>query len=232
MNCFTPPLTLLKLSAVSKKRNTTARIFMEERIRAIGMLHSGANRLSVRFGKNFNEPEVLLTFIAVLAGKLQLIARTGIVSEPLEYALDALPIITPRHRRARLVWARRYLSRFDSFTWLHYDETGKIDNTKVDGSFISDGFFNWKQGPVKFRKHDGSECHKEAVERRFPQLRVTCERCCQRGTAKEKTDNWKHLYQNESSHKTHHINLQKLDRLPNVWRLSTPLFMSEYLFFN
>ena len=34
---------------------------------------------------------------------------------------------------------------------------GKIGNTKVEGSFISDGFSNWKEGPVKFRKHDGSE---------------------------------------------------------------------------
>ncbi|KAH3877644.1 hypothetical protein DPMN_001519 [Dreissena polymorpha] len=43
--------------------------------------------------------------------------------------------------------------------------TDKIGNKKVHGSFISDGFSNWKQGPVKFWKHDGSECHKEAVER-------------------------------------------------------------------
>ncbi|KAH3849283.1 hypothetical protein DPMN_091679 [Dreissena polymorpha] len=42
---------------------------------------------------------------------------------------------------------------------------GKIGNTKVDGSFISDGFSNRKQGPVKFRKRDSSDCHKEAVQR-------------------------------------------------------------------
>ncbi|KAH3713447.1 hypothetical protein DPMN_073240 [Dreissena polymorpha] len=42
---------------------------------------------------------------------------------------------------------------------------GKIGNTKVDGGFISNGFSNWKQGPVKFWKLDGSDCHKEAVER-------------------------------------------------------------------
>ncbi|KAH3700256.1 hypothetical protein DPMN_075229 [Dreissena polymorpha] len=52
-------------------------------------------------------------------------------------------------------------------------KTGKIGNTKVDGSFISDGFSNWKQGPVKFWKHDGSECHKEAVERLVTLLATT-----------------------------------------------------------
>ncbi|KAH3849898.1 hypothetical protein DPMN_092302 [Dreissena polymorpha] len=35
-------------------------------------------------------------------------------------------------------------------------KTGKISNTKVDGSFISDCLSNWKQGPVKFWKHKGS----------------------------------------------------------------------------
>ncbi|KAH3874239.1 hypothetical protein DPMN_037481 [Dreissena polymorpha] len=59
-----------------------------------------------------------------------------------------------------------------------------ISITKVDCSFISDVFSNWKEGPVKFRMHDGSECHKRRSSdwRRFPPLRVTWERRSQRGT--------------------------------------------------
>ncbi|KAH3883762.1 hypothetical protein DPMN_007729 [Dreissena polymorpha] len=50
-----------------------------------------------------------------------------------------------------------------------------ISITKVDGSFISDGFSNWKEGPVQFREHDGSECHKEAVERLETLPATTCD---------------------------------------------------------
>ena len=42
---------------------------------------------------------------------------------------------------------------------------GKISNSKAEGSFISTGFSNWKDATSKFRKHQDSDCHKEAVER-------------------------------------------------------------------
>lgn len=32
-------------------------------------------------------------------------------------------------------------------------------------AFISDGFKNWKKATLKFREHDNSDCHREAVER-------------------------------------------------------------------
>lgn len=32
-------------------------------------------------------------------------------------------------------------------------------------AFISDGFKNWKKATIKFREHDNSDCHREAVER-------------------------------------------------------------------
>ncbi|KAH3790855.1 hypothetical protein DPMN_169063 [Dreissena polymorpha] len=72
---------------------------------------------------------------------------------------------------------------------------GKIDNTKVDGSFISDGFSNLKQGPVKFRKHDGSDYHKEAVERlvTLPATTSDVGETLSAGHAKEKTENRKQL---------------------------------------
>ncbi|XP_052253227.1 zinc finger MYM-type protein 1-like [Dreissena polymorpha] len=101
---------------------------------------------------------------------------------------------------------------FDSFTWLHYDESrdlafchlcmaakklGKIGNTKVDGSFISDGFSKWKAGTEKFRKHEKSECHKEAVERlvTLPATTRDVGEMLSAGHAKEKADNRKQLLQ-------------------------------------
>ncbi|KAH3738726.1 hypothetical protein DPMN_045367 [Dreissena polymorpha] len=42
---------------------------------------------------------------------------------------------------------------------------GKVSNSKAEGAFISTGFSNWKDATVKFRKHQDSDCHKEAVER-------------------------------------------------------------------
>lgn len=44
---------------------------------------------------------------------------------------------------------------------------GKILNSKIDGSFLSTGFCNWKDATSKFRKHQDSDCHKEAVERKL-----------------------------------------------------------------
>ncbi|KAH3698027.1 hypothetical protein DPMN_085542 [Dreissena polymorpha] len=74
---------------------------------------------------------------------------------------------------------------------------GKIGNTKVDGSFISDGFFNWKAGTEKFRKHDESECHKKAVERlvTLPATTRDVEEVLSAGHAKEKADKRKQLLQ-------------------------------------
>ncbi|KAH3881866.1 hypothetical protein DPMN_005793 [Dreissena polymorpha] len=74
---------------------------------------------------------------------------------------------------------------------------GKIGNTKVDGSFISDGFFKWKAGTEKFRKHDESECHKKAVERLVTLSATTRDvgEVLSAGHAKEKADKRKQLLQ-------------------------------------
>ncbi|XP_053398113.1 zinc finger MYM-type protein 1-like [Mercenaria mercenaria] len=42
---------------------------------------------------------------------------------------------------------------------------GKVANSKAETAFISTGFSNWKDATKKFKKHENSECHKEAVER-------------------------------------------------------------------
>ena len=67
---------------------------------------------------------------------------------------------------------------FDKYKWLHYDEAqdaaycytcktaeeqNKLRTKYKDLAFISRGFTNWKDGPVGFTKHEGSDCHKEAV---------------------------------------------------------------------
>lgn len=38
-------------------------------------------------------------------------------------------------------------------------------NMCKEKAFISDGFKNWKKATLKFREHDNSDCHREAVER-------------------------------------------------------------------
>ena len=68
---------------------------------------------------------------------------------------------------------------FDKYTWLHYDEgkdsaycftcktadeQNKLRTKYKDSAFISRGFNNWKDGTVGFNKHEGSDCHKEAVQ--------------------------------------------------------------------
>ena len=68
---------------------------------------------------------------------------------------------------------------FDKYTWLHCDkgnnsaycftcktahEQNKLRTKYKDAAFISRGFNNWKDGTVGFTKHEGSECHKEAVQ--------------------------------------------------------------------
>ena len=68
----------------------------------------------------------------------------------------------------------------DAFSWLHYDvatdaafcylcmrceaEMKFLASTKRELAFISKGFTYWKEGPKAFKKHQGSDCHREAVD--------------------------------------------------------------------
>lgn len=68
----------------------------------------------------------------------------------------------------------------EEFDWLHYDvskdaafcylcmrcehEKKFLQSTKRDLAFISRGFTFWKEGPKAFKKHQVSECHREAVD--------------------------------------------------------------------
>ncbi len=68
---------------------------------------------------------------------------------------------------------------FDKWPWLHYlenqdtvlcftcaqaNQQDKIQwSSNADKSFISKGFYNWKDATVKFVQHLASSCHKEAV---------------------------------------------------------------------
>ena len=67
---------------------------------------------------------------------------------------------------------------FDSWTWLHYNETkdnvlchicatafqkGKLKDSAAD-AFVSKGFTNWKDATVTLKKHQQTKCHKDAVD--------------------------------------------------------------------
>ena len=74
-------------------------------------------------------------------------------------------------RAAQLKW-------FNEFPWLHYSEESdkifcfhcikafqqkKLVNSKLESTFISEGFSNWKKAIEKFGKHQSTDCHKEAI---------------------------------------------------------------------
>ena len=68
----------------------------------------------------------------------------------------------------------------ESYPWLHYDvqcdaafchlcmtasHEGKfLASTKQDPAFISRGFTYWKEATTAFKKHQASDCHREATE--------------------------------------------------------------------
>ena len=71
------------------------------------------------------------------------------------------------------------LQWFSNWEWLHYDEdddvvfchfcvTALVKRTvkwnKEEAAFVSKGYCNWKDAIVAFRKHEGSDCHKSAIE--------------------------------------------------------------------
>ena len=71
----------------------------------------------------------------------------------------------------------------------------KITNSKVDKSFISAGFSNWKDATTKFRKHETSDSHREAVERQItiPNQTRDIGETLNAAHSLEKDENRKHL---------------------------------------
>ena len=70
-------------------------------------------------------------------------------------------------------------SWFINRTWLHYDEAndlafchicmvahkdGKLNSNNLYKAFIINGFSNWKDASVAFKKHDSSKCHRDSVD--------------------------------------------------------------------
>ena len=77
-------------------------------------------------------------------------------------------------------WRRFQKQFFDEFPWLHYSEASDsafcydcicannrhlITSAKVEQRFISEGYTNWKEANQRFKNHQESECHKEAMLR-------------------------------------------------------------------
>ena len=69
-------------------------------------------------------------------------------------------------------------SWFQKWRWLHYEESsdkifcfncikavqeGKLKSAKLEQTFISIGFQDWKKATDKFEKHQKSECHSQAI---------------------------------------------------------------------
>ena len=68
---------------------------------------------------------------------------------------------------------------FEKWTWIHYSEGEALafcflcivvyqnehlnSVSNLEQTFISTGFTNWKDATSKFKKHENSQCHKEAV---------------------------------------------------------------------
>ena len=43
-------------------------------------------------------------------------------------------------------------------------EEKKLKSTHKDPAFLINGFKNWMDGTIGFRKHENSDCHKEALQ--------------------------------------------------------------------
>ncbi len=85
--------------------------------------------------------------------------------------------------RKKPVYRSFQSSWFKTWPWLHYVEEQdkvlchtcarafhlkQISSTKIETSFIKDGYSNWKDATTKssgFTKHQNSDCHRESVER-------------------------------------------------------------------
>ena len=80
-------------------------------------------------------------------------------------------------------------SWFANRTWLHYDEAndlayyhvwliayrdGKLNSSNLDKAFILNGFSNWKDASVAFKKHDSSRCHRDSVRGQNSCVQYVC----------------------------------------------------------
>ena len=50
---------------------------------------------------------------------------------------------------------------------------GRLSSSTVDKAFIVTGFSNWKDATIRFKNHESSGCHREAVERAITLPKVT-----------------------------------------------------------
>jgi len=111
---------------------------------------------------------------------------------------------TPVQRSFQASW-------FDNKSWLHYDESqdlafchlcmtasseGKLSNNCTEKTFISKGFCNWKDALPTFKKHENSNCHKEATERlvTLPQTTRDIGESLSAAYKEEKSDNRDYLF--------------------------------------
>jgi len=81
--------------------------------------------------------------------------------------------------KKHIVKRSRQSSWFPKWKWLHYNEdddvafchlcvtalvTNKIKWNKGESTFVSRGYSNWKDVIMAFKKHEGLDCHRNALE--------------------------------------------------------------------
>ena len=85
-----------------------------------------------------------------------------------------LPYSFPKRKFGKGKDERSFLPDWcDKYDWLHYDAEKDaafcylcmktdLSSTRRDPAFISKGFTYWKEATTAFKKHQESECHREA----------------------------------------------------------------------
>ena len=110
--------------------------------------------------------------ISTVGGQLVDIGDEALQPRKLSFPKRKFGVKNPVERCFQPTW-------FDKWSWLHYREEtdsafcfvctkamveNKVRIRNMDITFISAGFTNWKDATSIFRKHEGSECHRAAVE--------------------------------------------------------------------
>ena len=60
---------------------------------------------------------------------------------------------------------KKMTSRFAMYAWLPILKDGHLNTNTLDKAFIINGFSNWKDASMAFKKHDSSKPHRDSVDK-------------------------------------------------------------------
>ena len=63
------------------------------------------------------------------------------------------------------IMMKQMTSRFAMCAWLSILKDGHLNSNTLDKVFIINGFSNWKDASVAFKKHDSPKCHRDSVDK-------------------------------------------------------------------